>query len=142
MANTELNATFALNLRNYLIANNQTQADLSRYMKVSTAAVAKWATGQTIPRFDKLRKICDWLLIEPSDLINKHPSDYEYLDRETIQLLHKVTEEPQYRALVLSISKLSPNDVELAKNFIERLSAYNNALKEAEHVRRAEERKV
>lgn len=55
MANTELNATFALNLRNYLNVNNQSQADLSRHIGVSTAATAKWATGQTIPRFDKLR---------------------------------------------------------------------------------------
>lgn len=135
MANTELNATFALNLRNYLSINNQTQADLSRYMNVSTACVAKWATGKTIPRFDKLRKICDWMLIEPSDLINKHPADYEYLDRETIQLLHKVTAEPKYRKLVLSISKLSPNDVDLARGIIERLSSYSSQIREATDVR-------
>lgn len=129
MANPEVNAAFANNLRNYLNVNNQSQADLSRFIGVSTAAVAKWATGQTIPRFDKLRKISDWLLVEPSDLINEHPADYEYLDRETIKLLHKVTAEPAYRGIVLSISKLSPEDVGLAKSFIERLSAYSEEIK-------------
>lgn len=136
MANAELNATFAHNLRRYLEVNEVTQADLSRYMDISTASVAKWATGKTIPRFDKLRKICDWLFIEPSDLINEHPSDYEYLDRATIKLLHKVTAEPRYRGLVLSISKLAPEDVGVARSIIERLSAYSEEIK---HVRREAE---
>ena len=71
MADEELRKLFAENLRKYLELNNRTQADLARHMNVSTATTAKWYTGQTLPRIDKIQRMCDWFGIKKSDLIER-----------------------------------------------------------------------
>lgn len=58
MADEELRRIFAMNLNNYLSLNGYKQADLARHMHVSTATTAKWCTGQTMPRIDKIQSIC------------------------------------------------------------------------------------
>ena len=55
MADEELRRIFAMNLNNYLALNGYKQADLARHMGVSTATTAKWCTGQTMPRIDKIQ---------------------------------------------------------------------------------------
>lgn len=69
MADEELRKLFAENLRNHLKRNDRSQADLARHMNVSTATAAKWSTGQTMPRIDKIQSICDWLGVSKSDLL-------------------------------------------------------------------------
>ena len=64
----------------YLAANNLTQADLARHMGVSTATTAKWATGQSIPRMDKIQSICNYLGVSKSDLLeDKMPKEEDEL---------------------------------------------------------------
>lgn len=70
--NDELRQTFMNNLNFYLNLNNFSQADLARYMHVSTATAAKWCTGQTMPRVDKIQSLCNWFQIEKSDLLEDH----------------------------------------------------------------------
>lgn len=69
MADDELRKLFAIKLNQFLEANKYNQADLARHMHVSTATTAKWCTGQTIPRIDRIQSICNWLGIEKSDLL-------------------------------------------------------------------------
>lgn len=71
---------FANMLTYYLAANNLTQADLARHMEVSTATTAKWATGQSIPRMDKIQSICNYLGVSKSDLLeDKAPKEEDEL---------------------------------------------------------------
>ena len=71
---------FANMLTYYLAATNLTQADLARHMGVSTATTAKWATGQSIPRMDKIQSICNYLGVSKSDLLeNKAPKEEDEL---------------------------------------------------------------
>lgn len=81
MSDSEMRRLFANRLRHYLNANGYTQADMARYMNVSTATTAKWCTGITIPRVDKIQSICNWLGIEKSDLLdtNKPPGPHDLL---------------------------------------------------------------
>lgn len=81
MSDSEMRRLFANRLRHYLNANGYTQADMARYMNVSTATTAKWCTGVTIPRVDKIQSICNWLGIEKSDLLdtNKPPGSHDLL---------------------------------------------------------------
>lgn len=81
MSDSEMRRLFANRLRHYLNANGYTQADMARYMNVSTATTAKWCTGITIPRVDKIQSICNWLGIEKSDLLdtNKPPGSHDLL---------------------------------------------------------------
>ena len=66
----KLNKLFSENLKYYLVAADKTQADLSRYIKVSSATVSDWCNGYKIPRSDKLQSICNWLGIEIGDLFS------------------------------------------------------------------------
>lgn len=77
MTDTALRRIFAENLRFQLYTNNLTQADMARRMHVSTATAAKWCSGQTIPRIDKIQSLCNWFGIEKSDLLEEahHGSD-------------------------------------------------------------------
>lgn len=106
MADDELRRIFATNLNYYLQLNGFNQADLARHMHVSTATTAKWCTGQTMPRIDKIQSICNWLGIEKADLLESQtdqPRDTKkavyYSDPETARLAQEMFEDPEMRAL-------------------------------------------
>lgn len=69
--NEELRKRFSSNLRRCLEADGKTQADLARFMKVSTATVSDWCNGKAIPRIDKVQTIGAWLGVGAYDLIPK-----------------------------------------------------------------------
>lgn len=50
----DLRLIFTKNLNRYLTANGLTQADMARYMKVSTTTAAKWCNAQAMHRVDKI----------------------------------------------------------------------------------------
>ena len=106
MADDELRRIFATNLNYYLQLNGFNQADLARHMHVSTATTAKWCTGQTMPRIDKIQSICNWLGIEKADLLESQtdqPRDTKkavyYSDPETARLAQEMFDDPEMRAL-------------------------------------------
>jgi transcriptional regulator with XRE-family HTH domain len=76
MSEDEIKKVFAKNLNNYLYLNGKTQADLYRYMGVSSATVSNWCNGLKMPRMDKIQAICNWLGIEKSDLL-EHKSNIQ-----------------------------------------------------------------
>lgn len=67
----DLKLIFARNLKRRLSESNKTQADLARYLRVSTAAVSDWANGNKMPRADKIQSICNWLHIDLQDLLTE-----------------------------------------------------------------------
>lgn len=84
MTDDVLRKNFARRLNHYLEMNQLTQADLARHMHVSTATTAKWATGQTIPRMDKIASISRYLGVNHEDLIgddSDHTEDELLMNR-------------------------------------------------------------
>ena len=71
MKDDALRKNFMRRLNYYLTSNQLTQADLARHMGVSTATTAKWATGVTMPRMDKIVSIAHFLGVEHEDLIGE-----------------------------------------------------------------------
>lgn len=124
MADEELRRIFAMNLNNYLSLNGYKQADLARHMGVSTATTAKWCTGQTIPRIDKIQSICNWLGIEKEDLLNDHgkPSETYYIDKEARELAEFLHDNPKYKVLFDASRKVKAEDIDLIRQMIERFS--------------------
>lgn len=124
MADEELRRIFAMNLNNYLSLNGYKQADLARHMGVSTATTAKWCTGQTIPRIDKIQSICNWLGIEKEDLLNEHgkPSETYYIDKEARELAEFLHDNPKYKVLFDASRKVKAEDIDLIRQMIERFS--------------------
>ena len=68
-----LNIIFSENLRRLLAEHDKTQADLYRYMGVSSAIASAWCAGKKIPRGDKLQKMCVWFNCDLSDLLEEKP---------------------------------------------------------------------
>lgn len=123
MADEELRKIFAKNLNNFLALNGYKQADLARHMKVSTATTAKWCTGQTLPRIDKIQSICNWLGIEKADLLNEHPdpTDEYYINKDSRDLAEFLHKNPKYKVLFDASRKVKPDDIEFVKQLIDRM---------------------
>ena len=127
MADEELRKLFASNLTHYLQLNGYNQADLARHMHVSTATTAKWCTGQTMPRIDKIQSICNWLGIDKSSLLDYdpvqtdvHPSSY-YIDAETRQLAQELHDNPELSVMLDAYKTLSPRDAKLVMEMVRRM---------------------
>jgi len=71
MSDNEIREIFSKNLKYYLELNEKTQADLRRYMGVSSATASDWCNARKIPRTDKIRTICAWLGVELEDLLTE-----------------------------------------------------------------------
>ncbi len=123
MADEELRKIFAKNLNNFLALNGYKQADLARHMKVSTATTAKWCTGQTLPRIDKIQSICNWLGIEKEDLLNERPDPTEeyYINKDARDLAEFLHKNPKYKVLFDASRKVKPDDIEFVKQLIDRM---------------------
>lgn len=62
---------FSKNLVYYMDLREISQNELARQLNVSSAAVNKWAKGETMPRMGKIDAICSILKIERSDLLEE-----------------------------------------------------------------------
>ena len=124
MADEELRRLFARKLNHYLEANKYNQADLARHMHVSTATTAKWCTGQTMPRIDKIQSICNWLGIEKTDLLEDRAEGY-YTNSDTARMAQAAFDDPNLRALFDIARNSTPQDIQMATYMLRRLKATN-----------------
>ena len=123
----KLKKLFSKNLVNQLLAHGETQASMTRYMKISSATASDWCNGRKMPRVDKIQALCSWMGIELSDLLEEKSdkttkqAEY-YLDdeaREYAEFLHK---NPEYKVLFDASRKVKKKDIEFVTEFIERMS--------------------
>lgn len=123
----KLKELFSKNLVNQLLAHGETQASMTRYMKISSATASDWCNGRKMPRVDKIQALCSWMGIELSDLLEEKSdkttkqAEY-YLDdeaREYAEFLHK---NPEYKVLFDASRKVKKKDIEFVTEFIERMS--------------------
>lgn len=130
MSDSEMRRLFANRLKYYLNLNGYTQADMARYMNVTTATTAKWCTGVTMPRVDKIQSLCNWLGIEKSDLLDSRKSEETdsqddkvrwYLDSETAEIAKRIQEDPQLRLLFETAKDARPEDLAVIKATLEAL---------------------
>lgn len=122
MADEELRAIFAKNLTDFLSLNGYRQADLARRLHVSTATTAKWCTGQTIPRIDKIQSICNWLGIRKEDLLDKHdaPTADYYVDAAARDHAEFLRKNPEYGVMFDAVRNIRPEDFDLVKKMLDR----------------------
>lgn len=93
------NSIFANNLRRILAEKGMTAAELARALGVSKAAVSDWLKGKSLPRIDKVDKICIILNCKRSDF-TEEPTPLEEKQDELFEkrkllfdLSSKATEE-------------------------------------------------
>lgn len=68
----KLRLIFSDNLRQFLQLRGKTQADMAKYIGVSTATASDWCNGVKIPRTDKLQAIANWLHIDLDSLMKEN----------------------------------------------------------------------
>lgn len=119
----ELRRIFAKNLNDFLELNGYTQADMARHMLVSTTTAAKWCTGQTMPRIDKIQALCDWFDCNKTDLLETHaaPTERYYIDKDAQEMAEFLYKNPDYRVLFDASRKVKPQDIEFVKQMIDRM---------------------
>lgn len=130
MSEKELKEIFSANLRRLLYEHDKSQADLRRYMGVSSATASDWCNGKKIPRADKLQSICTWLHCDMSELLGEYKPDVrtdgqppEYYDDATVR---KVTEamrnNPDSRIIFDAVSTMTPEDLMIIAKLVEKMS--------------------
>lgn len=125
MADKELRQRFSERLNYYLNLNGYTQADMARRMHVSTATTAKWCTGMSIPRIDKIQSLCNWLGIEKSQLLDsveEQSQEEYYINKDARDLAEFLFKNPEYRVLFDASRNVKPEDIDFVKQMIDRMS--------------------
>lgn len=72
---TNINDIFVRQLRYYLNLRNKSQSDLAKYIGVSNGTITNYVNGTNMPRMDRIDKICEFLLINRSDLLEDRNND-------------------------------------------------------------------
>ena len=125
MADKELREIFSTNLKYWLDQRNRTQADLRRFMDVSSATASDWCNGRKIPRTDKIGAICAWLNIELDDLLTQKAESERstyFIDDEARDIAQFLFENPEYRVLFDASRKVKKEDLDIVKELLDRFS--------------------
>lgn len=130
MSEKELKEIFSANLRRLLDEHDKSQADLRRYMGVSSATASDWCNGKKIPRADKLQAICTWLQCDMSELLGEYRPDVRtcgqepgYYDEELVKdITEQLRQNPEYGVMFKALTNVKPEDIELVTKFIEKMS--------------------
>ena len=86
------------------------QADLCKYLKVSSATVSDWCNAKKMPKTQRIGDIANWLHIEVTDLFDESlpneskltiTADNELVD--FIELLKSAT--PEQQEMILRLAK-------------------------------------
>lgn len=109
MPEDTLREIFAKNLRQYMEKTGRSQADLCKYMKVSSATASDWYNARKMPRTDKMQTIAKWLGVNIGDLMQEN-NGY-YVNEETAKAAQEIFENKELRALFDAARDASPEDL-------------------------------
>ena len=127
MSEKEFNLIFSKNLNRLLSENDLTQADLAKYVGVTTAAVNTWCKGLKTPRMDKVDIICKFFNIRRSVLMEDLDSSCQddsgyYLDDDAREAADFLFRNPEYKVLFDATRKVKKEDIMFVKEMIDRMS--------------------
>lgn len=128
MADEKMRELFGRNLKKWLYKREKTQADLCRYMGISSASASDWCNGHAMPRADKLNRLAIWLGIELDDLLTENGTsegkekEQYYLTDDARELAQFLFEHPEYKVLFDGVRKVRKEDLEVIKALLEKFS--------------------
>ena len=127
MSDTELREIFSKNLRYYMDKQGKTQADLYRYMGVTSTTASAWYNGVKAPRLDKIQRLCNWLGIEKSDLLEDHSNEtsHYYYDEDARAVAEMLRTNKSYRILFDAARDSKPEDLLMAAEMLRRFKETN-----------------
>jgi transcriptional regulator with XRE-family HTH domain len=109
---------FIKNLRYIMEKKGITQADICRELKIPSATMSNWFTGQRYPRIDKMQQLADMLGVTYSTLTTEHGlQDYE--DQVRIEAMHQ---NPALRMLFDLQMGLKPQSLDAVTAIVKEIS--------------------
>lgn len=127
------------NIQAYMDKHGLSRKDFAKAIKEPYSSVTDWINGKSYPRIDKIQKMADFFGIEKADLVEYHGADLSkktdtadngvqisaqpevyYLDdnaREIAEFYHK---NPEYRVLLDASRRISPEDIDFVRQFLEK----------------------
>lgn len=113
---------FSNRLRLLLDRHDITQLELSEILSVSPSTVNKWLAKKSVPRMGVIEKMSAYFGV-PKSYFLEADTDVNtrsyYFDPETAALAQELKANPQYRVMMDSTRKLSPEAVKEVMKFIE-----------------------
>jgi transcriptional regulator with XRE-family HTH domain len=110
---------FGFNLRNQLDAKRRTQADLARFMKTTPPTVSRWISGESLPRPEKMERICAFLSCSVEDLMSDHNKAIDLAPEDV--LAEEMNERPRLFRLMFIASKMSDDDLDALIQIAEKM---------------------
>lgn len=122
---------FANRLKQIRIERKVTQKELAAYLNVSQNAIFNWENGKREPPFETIIKIADYFEVSPTYIMGWE-SDIESLcgmttfqdeiEDYTQELGEFLYYNPQHKALFDASMEVKPQDVNLAKEMLDRIN--------------------
>lgn len=110
MAEDTLREIFAKKLNYLMEKNGKNQADLCKYMNVSSATVSDWCNANKMPRADKIQAIAKWLGVGIGDLMEETTNEY-YINEETREIAQEIYENKDLSLLFDAARDAEPEDL-------------------------------
>ena len=130
MSEQDLNQLIAKKLSYYMNINDKSQQDLADYIGVTQATVSNWCKGLKMPRMDKIDKICSFLNISRSDLMDEKDDTAKepgyFLNEDARELAQFMYENPEYKVLFDTTRKVKREDIKFVKQMIDRVRGEDN----------------
>lgn len=108
---------FIKNLRYIMEKKGITQADICRELKIPSATISNWCTGQRYPRIDKMQRLADLLGVTYSTLTTESGLQ-DYDDQLRLEALHQ---NPRLGLLFDRSRKMSSEDVDFMLQMADRI---------------------
>ena len=109
MANNDIRTIFSSNLRNKLMARNNTQKELARFLGTSETSVSHWINGTMLPRPATIDRIAQFLCCSSDDLMTDHTKTGELTPADIIA--EAINERPLLMTLFLVADKASDEKI-------------------------------
>lgn len=114
----KLNQIFAENLNYFMNRDGKIQADIAKYLGVSTATVSDWCSGNKYPRGDKLAALCDLFNIELADLMSERRKDEYYIDPAAAKAAQEMMHNKDLKVLFEAARTSSAEDLQTTYNML------------------------
>ena len=108
---------FIKNLRYIMEKKGIIQADICRELKIPSATISNWCTGQRYPRIDKMQRLADLLGVTYSTLTTESGLQ-DYDDQLRLEALHQ---NPRLGLLFDRSRKMSSEDVDFMLQMADRI---------------------
>lgn len=117
-----------------------TDYQISKSTGITRSTFSEWKRGKYIPKSEKLKKIADFFGVSLEYLTTGKDAEKEsaegtkyYFDNATAEMAQKLYENRDMRILFDAAHNMSPEDLQMATDLLNRLKSYRDALRNANY---------